>query len=244
MLLAPLLRDGREPTGSMGNDLALAALSDHRPSLFSYFKQRFAQVTNPAIDSVREQFVMSLSTDIGPQGNMLSEGPRSRPRRARASRCSPTSSSSGSPQSPQRAPRDDLDTTWSLDDGRGAGSRPRSSGSRARRSPRSRRTPTCSCLSDRAPAPSGCRSRRCSPARHRPPRLDAEGTRLRASLVVESGEPREIHHLAALIGYGATAINPYLMLETMTMLDAPTVGRTARSPSRRDRRSPRSARAC
>ena len=53
-LLAPLLRDGREPTGSMGNDVALAVFSDHRPSLFSYFKQRFAQVTNPAIDSVRE----------------------------------------------------------------------------------------------------------------------------------------------------------------------------------------------
>ena len=76
MLLAPLLRDGREPTGSMGNDLALAVFSDHRPSLFSYFKQRFAQVTNPAIDSVREQCVMSLRTDIGPQGNLLSEKPQ------------------------------------------------------------------------------------------------------------------------------------------------------------------------
>ena len=75
-LLAPLLRDGREPTGSMGNDLALAVFSDHRPSLFSYFKQRFAQVTNPAIDSVREQCVMSLRTDIGPQGNLLSEKPQ------------------------------------------------------------------------------------------------------------------------------------------------------------------------
>ncbi|KAA0267381.1 MAG: hypothetical protein EDQ89_11830, partial [Acidobacteria bacterium] len=73
---APLLRDGREPTGSMGNDLALAVFSDQRPSLYSYFKQRFAQVTNPAIDSVREQCVMSLRTDIGPQGNLLSDEPQ------------------------------------------------------------------------------------------------------------------------------------------------------------------------
>ena len=75
-LLAPLLRDGREPTGSMGNDAALPVFSDHSPSLFSYFKQRFAQVTNPAIDSVREQCVMSLRTDIGPQGNLLSDQPQ------------------------------------------------------------------------------------------------------------------------------------------------------------------------
>ena len=57
----------------MGNDVALAVLSDKEPSLFSYFKQRFAQVTNPAIDSVREHIVMSLTTSIGPQGNLLDE---------------------------------------------------------------------------------------------------------------------------------------------------------------------------
>ena len=59
----------------MGNDLALAALSEREPSLFSYFKQRFAQVTNPPIDSVRESIVMSLESRIGSEGNMLSEGP-------------------------------------------------------------------------------------------------------------------------------------------------------------------------
>ena len=65
MLLAQMARDAKEPTGSMGNDLALAVLSDKEPSLFSYFKQRFAQVTNPAIDSVREQIVMSLRPRSG-----------------------------------------------------------------------------------------------------------------------------------------------------------------------------------
>ena len=75
MLLAPMAVDGREPTGSMGNDAALAVLSDRQPPLFSYFKQLFAQVTNPPIDSVREQVVMSLSTRLGPEGDLLEETP-------------------------------------------------------------------------------------------------------------------------------------------------------------------------
>ncbi len=75
MLISPAAEAGIEPTGSMGNDLALAALSEQEPSLFSYFKQRFAQVTNPPIDSVRESIVMSLESRIGSEGNMLSEGP-------------------------------------------------------------------------------------------------------------------------------------------------------------------------
>ena len=73
VLLAPMARDGKEPTGSMGNDLSLAVLSERSPALFSYFKQRFAQVTNPAIDPVREKIVMSLRVRIGPQGNLLDE---------------------------------------------------------------------------------------------------------------------------------------------------------------------------
>ena len=65
MLISPAAEAGIEPTGSMGNDLALAALSEREPSLFSYFKQRFAQVTNPPIDSVRESIVMSLESRLG-----------------------------------------------------------------------------------------------------------------------------------------------------------------------------------
>ena len=73
VLISPSAEAGIEPTGSMGNDLALAALSETEPSLFSYFKQRFAQVTNPPIDSVRESIVMSLESRIGSEGNLLSE---------------------------------------------------------------------------------------------------------------------------------------------------------------------------
>ncbi len=234
-VLAPLLRDGREPTGSMGNDLALAVFSEQRPSLFSYFKQRFAQVTNPAIDSVREQCVMSLRTDIGPQGNLLSETPETvqhvelsqpiltdfeleRLRRNPHNALAPTT----------------LDITWPLAEGaaglEGALDRLRAEAVEALRG-----DTTLLVLSDRAtdadrvPIPALLA---CSTVHHA---LVREGTRLRAALVIESGEPREIHHMAALLGFGATAINPYLMLETITVLDQPTVGLDGPVPEAADR---------
>ena len=75
VLLAPMAATGQEPLGSMGNDLALAVLSDRQPPLFSYFKQLFAQVTNPPIDPIREAVVMSLRTAVGSEGNLLAESP-------------------------------------------------------------------------------------------------------------------------------------------------------------------------
>ena len=75
VLLVPMARDAAEPTGSMGNDVALAVMSDMRPPLYSYFKQLFAQVTNPAIDPLRESIVMSLEACIGPEINLLGETP-------------------------------------------------------------------------------------------------------------------------------------------------------------------------
>ena len=75
MLLAPMARDGQEPIGSMGNDVSLAVLSDQAPPLFSYFKQLFAQVTNPPIDPIREEIVMSLATTLGTERNLFDETP-------------------------------------------------------------------------------------------------------------------------------------------------------------------------
>ena len=75
MVLAPMATNGDEPVGSMGNDTPLAVLSDRPQLLFSYFRQLFAQVTNPAIDPIREQLVMSLGMNLGPQGNLLDETP-------------------------------------------------------------------------------------------------------------------------------------------------------------------------
>ena len=73
--MAPMATNGEEPIGSMGNDNALAVLSDQRPPLFSYFKQLFAQVTNPPIDPIRESIVMSLGTGVGAEGNLLEAAP-------------------------------------------------------------------------------------------------------------------------------------------------------------------------
>ena len=70
-MLLPLVSELRDPLGSMGNDAALACLSDKPRLLFDYFKQLFAQVTNPAIDSIREEVIMSLECLIGPEGNLL-----------------------------------------------------------------------------------------------------------------------------------------------------------------------------
>ena len=75
VLLAPMAANAEEPIGSMGNDAALAVLSDRRPPLFTYFKQLFAQVTNPPIDPIREEIVMSLGTGVGAEGNLLDETP-------------------------------------------------------------------------------------------------------------------------------------------------------------------------
>ena len=75
VLLTPMAIEGAEPVGSMGNDLALAVLSDQAPPLFSYFKQLFAQVTNPPIDPIREEIVMSLATSLGIEQNLFDETP-------------------------------------------------------------------------------------------------------------------------------------------------------------------------
>ena len=73
ILLAPMAEKGQEPVGSMGVDVPLACLSDRSQLLFNYFKQLFAQVTNPAVDPIREELVMSTYTYIGPQGNIFDE---------------------------------------------------------------------------------------------------------------------------------------------------------------------------
>ena len=78
MLLTPMARDGAEPIGSMGNDISLAVLSDQAPPLFSYFKQLFAQVTNPPIDPIREEIVMSLETTLAASATCSRRRPSTR----------------------------------------------------------------------------------------------------------------------------------------------------------------------
>ena len=187
-LLAPLLRDGREPTGSMGNDLSLAVFSDHRPSLYSYFKQRFAQVTNPAIDSVREQRRDEPAHRHRPAGQPAERRAAGRqPRRARAPDPHRLRARAAAPQPPPGARTRRRSTHLRARQGRGRARGRPSTGSATRRSRRSHEDTTLLVISatarpgaDRVPIPSLLA---CSTVHHA---LVREGTRLRAALVVES----------------------------------------------------------
>ncbi len=224
VLLAPMARDAQEPIGSMGNDLSLAVLSDQAPPLFSYFKQLFAQVTNPPIDPIREEIVMSLSTNLGTELNLLAESPE----HAHQLVLDGPILLNRELETLRHVAHDvfaarTIDITWRLDDAVWAEDAPSTMRAAIER--------ICSeaheaiaegvniiVLSDRllsrrrVPIPSLLA---VAAVHHH---LVREGTRLRAGIIVESGEPREVHHFATLIGYGASAINPYLMLETLDQL--------------------------
>ncbi len=220
VLLAPMAAKGEEPIGSMGNDLALAVLSDQAPPLFSYFKQLFAQVTNPPIDPIRESVVMSIRTGVGSESNLLTEGPDHAHQLMIPHpilRNSELEALRGVDSSVFRSHT--IPITWRVDDG------PEGMTWAVRRICEQAAEAIAYganvlVLSDRGIG----RERAAIPsllavaAVHH--HLVREGTRLQAGLLLESGEPREVHHFATLIGYGASAINPYLMLESLTEVAA------------------------
>ena len=205
-----------EPIGSMGNDFALAVLSDRGPSLYSYFKQLFAQVTNPPIDPIREQLVMSLSTKVGPEENLLAEAAEHAHQLVIPQPVLNTGELEKLRQVNHHVFRaNTLDTTWPVHEGPEG----------LQRALERLCHEASSCIEvgdnililsdrgagpDRAPIPALLA---VGAVHHH---LVREGTRLRCGLVVESGEPREVHHLCCLLGYGASAINPYLAFETLT----------------------------
>ena len=206
VLLEPMARDGAEPIGSMGNDLSLAVLSDQAPPLFSYFKQLFAQVTNPPIDPIREEIVMSLSTSLGTERNLFDETPE----HAHKLELDPTDPAQ--PRARDAAPH--LTRRLLLAHARhhlAASATVRTACAQALERVCEEAHEAISqgvniiILSDRqlsarrAPIPSLLA---VSSVHHH---LVREGTRLRAGIVLESGEPREVHHFATLIGYGASA---------------------------------------
>ncbi len=224
ILLEPLVAQAKEPTGSMGADVSLAAFSEQEPSLFSYFKQRFAQVTNPAIDPVREAVVMSLSTRLGAKGRLLAE---ERNESFQIEIPHPILTNEDIDKLRNAAEPElaavTIDATWPLAEGEdGLAAAVRRICSEADLALTDGATMLI--ISDheigpeRVPIPSLL----ASAAVHQ--HMVRSGTRLQASLVAESGEPREIHHLALLLGYGATAINPYLMLESIAEMEDIVVG--------------------
>ncbi len=218
VLLEPMARDAAEPIGSMGNDLSLAVLSDQAPPLFSYFKQLFAQVTNPPIDPIREEIVMSLASSVGREHNLLEETPE----HAHQLVLDQPILLNRELETLRHVEHDvfaahTIDITWPVTDGpdgmRAAIARICDQAHDAIAADKN-----IIILSDRrlnrerAPIPSLLA---VAAVHHH---LVREGTRLRAGLIVESGEPREVHHFATLIAYGASAINPYVLLETLDEL--------------------------
>ncbi|MEA2402647.1 MAG: glutamate synthase large chain [Thermoleophilaceae bacterium] len=218
VILAPMARDAAEPTGSMGNDVALASLSDRLPPLSSYFKQLFAQVTNPAIDPIRESVVMSLTACIGPEINLLGETPdhchqlvMEQPilRNSELEKLRQVDHSVFEART--------IDITWPVDQGE-EGMERRIEDICREASDLVARGVNIIVLSDRniGSERAAMPSLLAVGAVHH--HLVREGTRLQIGLVVETGEAREIHHLATLIGFGASAVNPYLMFESLYAL--------------------------
>ncbi len=218
VLLTPMARDGQEPIGSMGNDLSLAVLSDQAPPLFSYFKQLFAQVTNPPIDPIREEIVMSLATTLGTERNLFDETPEHAHKLIlRQPILLNRELETLRHVFHDEFAADTIDITWPVAEGAPGMERALERICAQAHDSIARRV-NIIILSDRSLGPrrAPIPSLLAVAAVHH--HLVREGTRLRVGIVLESGEPREVHHFATLIGYGASAINPYLMLETLDEL--------------------------
>ena len=214
--MMPMASNAIWPQGSMGNDASLAALSDRPRLLYDYFKQLFAQVTNPPIDPIREELVTSTETTLGSEGNLLAPAPEScRQLRlkipilkdeelARLKLVERPGLKSRSLPILFKASEGTSGLEKALDQLFAAAEEAIESGA------------TILVLSDRGfdaemvPIPALLAT---SGLHHH---LIRRGKRTRAGLVVESGEPREVHHFCLLLGYGANAINPYLVYESLT----------------------------
>jgi glutamate synthase domain-containing protein 2/glutamate synthase domain-containing protein 3 len=218
MILGPMAAKGEEPIGSMGTDTPLACLSDKPQSLFNYFKQLFAQVTNPPIDPIREEMVMSLISYIGSERNILEEAPENCHMLKLAH---PLLSNRELEKLRRVSNRDLLATTlpalFRAKDGE-EGLKRALDELCQRASLAVKAGYSLMILSDRGVdkdyAPIPCLL--ALAAVHN--LLVREETRTQVALITESGEPREVMHFALLSGYGASAINPYLALESVENL--------------------------
>ncbi|HEV3217124.1 MAG TPA: glutamate synthase large subunit [Vicinamibacterales bacterium] len=215
ILLAPMALGGEEAVGSMGTDTALAVLSDRPRLLYDYFTQLFAQVTNPPLDAIREELVTSMASAIGPEGNLL---------KPVAESCRQIKLKSAILDNAELAKLRHVDEpgfrsitipmVFDVETG-GRGMARALEDLEKRASEAVAEGYTIIILSDRgvnfklAPIPSLL----ATAALHH--HLVREGTRNRVALVIESGDAREVHHLALLLGYGAGAVNPYLAFETI-----------------------------
>jgi glutamate synthase domain-containing protein 2/glutamate synthase domain-containing protein 1/glutamate synthase domain-containing protein 3 len=226
VIIGPMATAGAEPIGSMGNDTPLAVLSDRPQLLANYFKQLFAQVTNPPLDAIREEIITSMITTIGSEGNLLEATPeQARLLRletpiitpAECGRIKALESATGASH-PGLVAR-----TLSLlfpAAGGAAGMRRRLDELRAEASAAVADGVTILVLSDRGVSAdmAAVPSLLATAAVHH--HLVREGTRTRCGLVVETGEAREVQHFATLTGYGAGAVCPYVAFATIDQMQA------------------------
>jgi glutamate synthase (NADPH/NADH) large chain len=233
-LLPPMAATGEEAVGSMGVDAPLAVLSARPQSLFRYFKQQFAQVTNPPIDPIREAVVMSMTSSVGGEGNLLDETPK----QCRMVQLKhPVLTNDDVARLRRSVPADFRTSTMAMRFARetgtvGAAGTGRVGGARGAGA-RLREALDALCREARAAVTAGASllilsDRDVGPGHVPIPSLLAlgavhhdlirTGLRMKVGIVVESAEPREVTHLALLVGYGAGAVNPYLAMETVADL--------------------------
>ncbi|MHA6641501.1 glutamate synthase large subunit [Mesorhizobium sp. A623] len=218
LLMSPMATTGQEAIGSMGTDTPIAAMSDRPTMLYTYFKQNFAQVTNPPIDPIREELVMSLVSFIGPRPNIFDLVGSSRRKRLEVRQPILTNADLEKIRSightEERFDTKTIDITYSASEGAG--------GMEAAVERLCERAEAAVAggyniiiLSDRQIGPDriDIPTLLATAAVHH--HLIRKGLRTSVGLVVESGEPREIHHFCCLAGYGAEAINPYLAFDTL-----------------------------
>ena len=214
-MLLPLIKQKRDPVGSMGNDAALACLSDKPRMIYDYFKQLFAQVTNPAIDSIREEIVMSLECYIGPEKNLLETTPEHAHRLRLPHPILNNEEMAALRHIDHSGWKSKvIDITW-----------PRSEGAAGLGKALERICREAEDAVDQGYALVVLTDRAISADRVPVSALLATGAvhhhlinqvkRTRIGIVVETGEAREVHHHCLLFGYGADAINPYLAFEAL-----------------------------
>ncbi|KYG59817.1 glutamate synthase large subunit [Planococcus maritimus] len=219
-IIKPLASDGKDPVGSMGYDSPLAVLSKKPQLLYNYFKQLFAQVTNPPIDAIREQIITAARTTIGAEGNLVDPKPES----ARHIRLETPVLLNGELERlrQQNLPEFKavtLPILFDVDGGAGA-MEARLEAVFAEADEAIEKGATLVILSDRGVDSTHAAIPALLAVSGLHHHLIRQGTRTRMSILLESAEPREVHHFAMLIGYGAEGINPYLAFESIEELVA------------------------
>ncbi|MCC6995074.1 MAG: glutamate synthase large subunit, partial [Deltaproteobacteria bacterium] len=232
LILSPMAEKGEEPTGSMGTDTPLAALSERPQLLFSYFKQHFAQVTNPPIDPIREALVMSLRNFVGGEDNLLFELPDHAQMLELGSPVltnEELATLRGTHQIHFRRPST-LPIVYPVAEG-GRGLKAALDELCRQASLAVLNNHSVIVLSDRSatahmvPIPSLL----ALGAVHN--HLMRNGTRMRVGLLIETGEAREVHHFCLLLGFGAGAVNPYVALDSVSELARSGVLEGVRDPA-------------